>query len=451
MLERVKNYIKGLEPWKATAIISASVVAAAGLGYIIYRYCGERRSRSVRKPAEQGAVAAGKRNEKAELLQEVVVEILNCVNGFDGTEEVKREEVPENIYKIAGEITQKVCRRRGIDAQRYSAVINKCLESEGKDLTPEKLLQDMQKGIVMEGILTCDPKCTKRLVINLHKWISILEVYVDYKDVLEYQEIRGDITKDQLERLVKENTPKKLAKRSLILKQKVSVKGFGQDDYFNLVKKPLCKYRLEDSAFDAQVKEVQALCDNMRRLIDAKLVIPEFENDPSELRLEEIPSYFGNLKKNYKDVEQNGLQPMPTGKRGDLEGEDSAVMERSGRTVNNASRLLGESEELKDSLMASDIVRSTSIEESKGEAEEAKNRPGEIFKEIETCDDESFKDSEEEHNNAEEDRKAQEEDTASKPVEIMEKDSQNTEAGSKDDAQQVLENLNAAEEAANNS
>eukprot|EP00826_Nyctotherus_ovalis_P006920 TRINITY_DN1168_c0_g1_i4.p1 TRINITY_DN1168_c0_g1~~TRINITY_DN1168_c0_g1_i4.p1 ORF type:complete len:120 (-),score=46.63 TRINITY_DN1168_c0_g1_i4:169-528(-) len=114
-------------------------------------------------------------------------------------------------------------------------------------------------------------------------------------------------------------------------------------------------------------------------------------------------------------------------------------------------RYMGESEELKDSLMASDIVRSTSIEESKGEAEEAKNRPGEIFKEIETCDDESFKDSEEEHNNAEEDRKAQEEDTASKPVEIMEKDSQNTEAGSKDDAQQVLENLNAAEEAANNS
>lgn len=38
MLERMKNYIRGLEPWKATAIISASVVAAAGLGYIIYRY-----------------------------------------------------------------------------------------------------------------------------------------------------------------------------------------------------------------------------------------------------------------------------------------------------------------------------------------------------------------------------------------------------------------------------
>lgn len=408
----------------------------------------------MRKPAEQGAVAAGKNSEKAELLQEVVVEILNCVNGFDGTEEVKREEVSRNIYKIADEITQRVCRRRGIDAQKYSAVVSKYLESGDKglkyeDLTPEKLLQDMQKGRVMEGLLTCDAKCAKRLVINLYKWISILEIYVDYKDVLTYQKTRGDMTKQQFEELRKENIPKKLARRSQVLKRKVSIKGFERDDYFNLVKKPLCKYRLEDPAFDTQVKKVQTLCDRMTELVGAKLVIPEFEKDPSELKLEEVSEYFGGLEKKYKDVERSSLQPMPTEKRGDLEGEDSAVMERSGRAVNSTSGLLGESEELKDSLMTSDIARSTSIEEVKGEGEEAKSKPAEVYKDMETSDEDIIKDSEEEHNDAEEDREAQDEDAASKPVEIVEKDSQNTQPGSKDGAQQALDELNAAEEAAN--
>lgn len=38
MIKKVTDYFKSLEPWKAAAIVSASVISVVGIGYIIYRY-----------------------------------------------------------------------------------------------------------------------------------------------------------------------------------------------------------------------------------------------------------------------------------------------------------------------------------------------------------------------------------------------------------------------------
>ena len=38
IIKKPIDYIKSLEPWKAAAIVSASIVSIAGIGYIIYRY-----------------------------------------------------------------------------------------------------------------------------------------------------------------------------------------------------------------------------------------------------------------------------------------------------------------------------------------------------------------------------------------------------------------------------
>lgn len=315
------DYFKGLETWKAAAIISASVISVAGVGYIIYRYLDlNSNSATSEKEAKQKHPAKSGKNKKkehVEIIQEVMVEVLNYINNFNNDEEHKytAKEIPEKIYEIASSITQRICRQRGLSERGYDALMKSYRSSKDKDISKQAnvmdiLLKDIQEGEKPREVLSCNPKCTKKLTINIYRWIALIDIYVDYREVLKNLAGTGVINKKQFEELKKANTAKKLDKRAVVLERKIKAEGYGQNDYFNLVKKPYCKYRLEDKNFNDDAKELQKLCDKLQEFICNKLAIPEFKNDPCNLSFEEVPKFYSEMYSKYINIESSGLLPM---------------------------------------------------------------------------------------------------------------------------------------------
>eukprot|EP00826_Nyctotherus_ovalis_P025381 TRINITY_DN1966_c0_g2_i2.p1 TRINITY_DN1966_c0_g2~~TRINITY_DN1966_c0_g2_i2.p1 ORF type:complete len:480 (+),score=114.61 TRINITY_DN1966_c0_g2_i2:73-1512(+) len=271
-------------------------------------------SQHYRKKQAAGKQSAEQRRKQifVELIQEVMVDILNCVNGFE--EELKGDELYEDLENVFGSIRKKVCRNKGLSEHEYTIVMRNYIDSRDRDIIKqafvlEKLMQDLQKGERPREVLSCDTRCTKVLTMNLLKWISLADVYVDYKEMLES---RADpATSKSLEELAKESAPKKLVMKSAIL-NKLKNKSFNQNNYFNMVKKPCCKYRLEDASFNENVVSIQQLCSKLRELISEQLVIPEFQTDPLNLSLKDISNYYEVIKSRYMSVNKRSLQSMPS-------------------------------------------------------------------------------------------------------------------------------------------
>lgn len=368
------DYFKGLETWKATAIISASAICIAGIGYFIYS-CADSNSNgatSEKEVKQKHPVKSGKsrKKEQIEIIQEVMVEVLNYINSFDAVEEQKytEEQIPEKIYEIASLITQKICKQRGLDERGYDALMKSYRSSKDKDIskqadTMDRLLKDIQKGEKPTYILNCNSKYNKALTIKIYRWIALADIYADYREVLKNLAEPGIITKEQFEELKKANTAKKLDRRAAILEKKIKAEGYGHNDYFNLVKKPCCKYRLEDKNFNDSVKQVQKLCDKLQELICKKLAIPEFENDPYDLSSEEIPYFYDDMYSKYMNIDSSALFPISEISE-DLATSSINDSPRKGIAINEADSIIVErSEKGGEDAKGSSNVKSTSTDE----------------------------------------------------------------------------------------
>jgi len=340
-----------------------------------------------------------------ELMEEVVVEILSYVNNHEGSQEVS-----EDIEGLVENIRKKVCRAKGLSDQEYAIAMKKCIDSEDEDilnqaLLIEKLIQDLQNDIMPKEMLICDPKYTKSLTTNAYRWICLSDIYIDYTQALEgIEDIKGIHFESEV------NTYKKLARRALILEKKIKSRGYGGNDYFNMVKKPYCKYRLEDKDFDYGAKRFLNFCGILRELINERYIIPEFETDPLELKFEDIQSHYENLQAKYSKIDKTTLQAMPKACKRDLivqEDEnkengsiflhtESVIVQKLGR---NKDETLKEGEEIKSPLM--DSEEKINVEEAKNKVNEYKEEDIEDFKEFK-----DFKTSDEElTNNLESDLK----------------------------------------------
>ena len=326
-------------------------------------------------------------------MEEVVVEILSYVNNHEGTQEVS-----EDIEGLVENIRKKVCRGKGLSDQEYTIAMKRCIDSEDEGilnqaLLIEKIIRDLQNGMMPKEVLTCDPKYTKSLTINAYGWICLSDIYIDYTQALEGESIHFES---------EVNAYKKLARRALILEKKIKSKGYDGNDYFNMVKKPYCKYRLEDEDFDYSAKRLLNLCGILRELINERYVIPEFETDPLEFKFEDIQSHYENLQAKYSKIDKSTLQAMPKACKKDLMVQKDENKENGNIFVQAESVIVAKlggnkdetlkEEEIKSPLM--DSEKEIIIEEAKNKVKEYKEEDIEDFKDFK-----DFKTSDEELNN----------------------------------------------------
>jgi hypothetical protein len=323
-------------------------------------------------------------------MQEVMVELLCYINGLENEEQkFSKEEIPENIYKIADTIMKRVCKRRGLKEQDYTEVMHKYRNSKDNDVSgrakeTDKLVEEIKKGEMPREVLVCDSRYTKELTINICRWIALSDAYVDYKKVVAATHETGSITKKQFEEL-KELTAGKKAKRcSEILEQKIKFPGYGKNDYFNIVKKPYCKYRIEDKDFDNNARELQALCDKLDEMISSELAIVEFRNDPLNLSLEEVQEFYNKMYSKYTKIDPNTLSPMSKGNDSGIDVNDSPLIPKKDRNLIMLDKSLKEDEEIK----SAGIEKSSSFEEIKGNTEVSKEPEDEYFEEFHSSDEE---------------------------------------------------------------
>lgn len=295
MKQKVMDYLKGMEQWKITAVVSTSLASIVGLGYFLYKYLSVRPSRH-----RKHRTKIAQDDSRTELMEEIMIELLSYIDSLDG-EECTRE-TSESIYKAADLVVQKVCRRRGLSGQEYARAMQDYLEPKHEAalaLAAEKRLYARQRGKAVGSVFTCDARYGKELTIGVVRWVLLADVYVDYREA--FLALRGSesVSKAQFEELRKANAHKKAARRAIMLKRKFKDSEYS---YANSgLKRAFCKYRLEDRDFDESAGRLLRLCSALEELIRGKQVVPEFQKDPYDLEFEEVAEYCEKMEFSYVD------------------------------------------------------------------------------------------------------------------------------------------------------